>query len=125
MSSAERADGETLFRETTERFRVLRLVTEVRVDGIYVRLAPLQRSFRWIPAEQIRDASVTSYAATTYGGWHWGVRRTPGGNAVYRLRGDRGVEVVGSNEERWFIGSRRPGELEAAIERVRTSDESR
>lgn len=109
------SDGEAMFRETTERFLLLRLVTEVRPDGLFVRLEPFQRSFRQIPSDQIRDVTVTSYSATTYGGWHWGLRRTPGGNAVYRLQGDRGIEVVQTNGDRWFVGSRRPAELESAV----------
>ncbi len=36
MSLTENSD-ETLFRETTERFWLLRLVSEVRESGIYVR----------------------------------------------------------------------------------------
>lgn len=121
MSSSGKVSGETTFRETTDRFWILRLITEVREDGVYVRLGPLQRSFRRIPPDQIRDVSATSYAATTYGGWHWGMRRTLSGNTVYRLRGDGGVEVVRTNGERWFIGSQRPAELKSAIERIRTS----
>ncbi|WP_323192060.1 hypothetical protein [Halostella sp. PRR32] len=123
MSSAENTDDETIFRETTERFWLLRLVTEVRGDGVNVRLHPVQCSFRRIPAAQIRDVNATSYAGTAYGGWHWGVRRTPNGNTVYRLRGGQGVEVERTNGERWFIGSQRPTELQSAIERICTPDE--
>lgn len=117
MSTSTR-DDETLFHETTERFWVLRLITEVRESGVFVRLDPFQRSFRRLPPDQIQNASITSYAATTYAGWHWGVRRTPGGNTVYRLRGDQGVEVVRANGERWFIGSKRPEKFAAAIEQI-------
>lgn len=120
MNRTENHD-ETLFRETTERFWILRLVTEVRERGIYVRLEPLQRSFRRIPPNQIHEVSVTSYRATTYAGWHWGVRRTPSGNTVYRLRGNRGVEIVQETGVRWFIGSQRPNELKSIIERISTT----
>lgn len=118
MSPSENRADETLFRETTDRFWVLRLVTEVRESGLYVRLEPLQRSFRHVPAEQIRAANVASYSATNYAGWHWGMRRTPGGNTVYRLRGGRGVEVESTTGKRWFVGSQRPERLAAAIEEV-------
>lgn len=111
-----------LFREVTERFRVLRLVTEVGADGLYVRLEPFQRTFRHLPRERIREVRATSYAATDYGGWHWGLWRTPGGNTVYRLRGSRGVTVVRSDGTEWFVGSQRPAELEAALEEVVSGD---
>ncbi|MEF8853793.1 MAG: hypothetical protein V5A28_15470 [Haloarculaceae archaeon] len=116
-------DGEApLFREVTGRFGVLRLVTTVDRDGLAVRLGPLQRSPRRLPADEIRTVRVTAYDASTYAGWHWGVRRTPGGNTVYRLRGGRGVEVVRTDGRRWFVGSRRPAELASAVERVTTGD---
>lgn len=113
-------DDESIFRESTRRFWCLRLITDVRPDGLYVRLSPLQRSFRHIPGQEIDTVRVEPYAATTYSGWHWGLRRTLGGNTVYRLRGDEGVEVVLTTGDRWFIGSQRPAQLKSALEQVAT-----
>ena len=123
MSDMGNGEQKTLYRETTERFVVLRLVTEVREDGIYIRLKPLQRSFRRIRPDDVQHVNVASYEATTYAGWHWGMHRSLSGNTVYRLRGDRGVEIELTNEERWFIGSQRPEALESAIENVRNTKE--
>ena len=122
MSPSENRGDEVLFREVTNRFWILQLITEIRRDGIYVRFEPLQRSFRRISVEQIQDISVTSYSATSYAGWHWGVRRTPGGNTVYRLQGGRGVEVALSGGEQWFIGSQRPKDLKEAIDQIHNSE---
>ena len=123
MSSSHSTDDEAIYRETTDRFWIFRLVAEVRANGIDVRLAPFQRSFRRIQSGQIQNVRTTAYAATTYSGWHWGLRRTPGGHTVYRLRGGEGVEVVPTSGERWFIGSQRATELEAAIEQLQPSNE--
>lgn len=120
MPEEQNGKKTTLFRETTERFWLLQLVSEVREDGIYVRLEPLQRSFQRIRPGAIRDVTVTTYAATTYAGWHWGVRKTPGGNTVYRLRGNRGVEIELENGRRWFIGSKHPKAFASAIKRIAT-----
>ena len=117
---ARTARDATRFREMTERFWMLRLVTEVRSDGLYVRFEPFQRTFRHLPPEQIREARTTSYSATDFGGWHWGMRHTPGGNTVYRLRGGRGVAVTQPDGTTWFVGSRRPAELEAALAEITT-----
>lgn len=106
------------YRETIDRFWLLRLITEVRPDGLYVRLAPFHRSFRRVPASQIDDVTVTTYSPATYGGWHWGVRRSLGGNTAYRLRGDRGVELVLEGGRKIFIGSQSPSELETAVRRT-------
>jgi hypothetical protein len=110
------AESAVRFREVTERFWLLRLVTEVREDGLYVRLAPLQRNLRHVPASDVDTLRETTYDSSAYDGWHWGFRRTGGGHRVYRLSGKQGVEVVRASGERWFIGSQRSGELVAALE---------
>ena len=121
MSRPARTDLDApRFREVTERFWILRLVTEVRSDGLYVRLEPFQRAFRHLPPERIREIRATSYSAMDFGGWHWGVRRTPGGNTVYRLRGSRGVAVTQPDGTTWFVGSQRPTEFETALADVAT-----
>lgn len=121
MKSKETNEKERLFRETTERFWFLQLIIEVQKDGIYVRLEPFQRSFRQIRLDDIQNVTVTTYDATTYAGWHWGVSRTLRGNTVYRLQGGRGVEIQLENGNRWFIGSQQPADLAAAIERTEST----
>ena len=103
------------FREVSERFWMLRLVTEVRADGLYVRLHPFERTFRHLPPERIQEARATSYSAMDFTDWHWGLRHTPGGNTVYRLRGNQGVAVTQPDGTTWFVGSERPAELEASL----------
>lgn len=110
------------FHETTQRFWLLELIREVHDDGVYVRLAPIQRSFRRIPTTRIRDASVLPYAATSYGGWHWGLRRAPSGNTVYRLHGGRGIELTRTDGTSVFIGTQRPKAFAAAIRQVVDAD---
>lgn len=121
-ASSGSEDDDPVYREVTSRFWILRLVTEARVDGLYVRLEPLQRSFRRIPVDRIKEVHVETYSARAYGGWHWGLRRTPSGNTVYRLRGSRGVEVTLTDGTRWFIGSQHPSRLKSSLEWVSNSN---
>jgi hypothetical protein len=114
-TTQETTEREELYREVTERFWILRLITKVHRDAITVELAPFQRSPRHIASTEIADVSVATYSSGTYGGWHWGLRRSAGGNTVYRLRGNRGVELTLRDGTRIFIGSQTPSELEAAI----------
>lgn len=104
-----------VYQEKTKRFWILRLMTEVRADGVYVRLSPIQRSFRRIPFTKIEDIRVTAYSAKTYGGWHWGLRSSPRGNTVYRLHGNQGVELTLTNGRKFFIGSQTPEQLSREI----------
>ena len=113
---------EPVYRETTERFWVLRLTTEVRHNGIYIQFEPIHRSFRHTSFQEIDEAHTTTYSASTYGGWHWGIRWSFSGNTVYRLRGNRGVELVLTDGSRVFIGSQQPTELETAITRTAKRD---
>lgn len=116
--STETAD-ERRFSEERTRFYFVRLRTEVREDGVYVRLAPIQRSFSRIRPAALQAVEVTGYDSSRYGGWHWGIRWTPGGNRVYRLYSGDGVEVTKTDGERWFIGTARPAALRDAIDALR------
>ena len=92
----------------------LKLVTEVRPDGLYVRFVPLHRRCRHIPFDSnlLAVHSIT-YSIVDYGGW--GIRWVPNGKA-YNVRGNQGVRLDFANGRHLMIGSQRPGELAAAIE---------
>lgn len=111
---------EPTYREETRRFGMLRMVVEVHDDEVRLRMRPLP-STRRIGFDEIVGCEVATYAARTYGGWHWGVRTAPGGNTVYRLRGDRGVELELAGRRKVFIGSQQPSDLHAAIVHARAS----
>lgn len=111
------------FQEKTSRFWILSLVTEVRSDGVYVRLAPVERTFRRLETTEIESYRVVEYSPTTYQGWHWGLHRTSTGHLIYRLRGTRGVEITHRDGTRWFVGSSRPDELLAAVDQLVDPDE--
>ena len=96
-----------------------RLVTEVRVDGIYIRYIPFHRSFRRIGFEDLRRYEVRTYRPLAeYGGWgiRYGFR---GKGRAYNVSGNRGVQIELSNGKRLLIGSQRPEDLVRAIETKR------
>jgi hypothetical protein len=111
-------DDRTVHRESRRAFLALGPVTEVRPDGLYVRLGPLQGRLRHVPSEGTAAVGVDSYSAADHGGWHWGVRTSLSGDRIAsRVRGDRGVTVRRTDGSEPFVGSGRPGEL-AAVESV-------
>jgi hypothetical protein len=90
---------------------LMRLVTEVRDDGLHIRVFPFFR--RRIPWDQIASASARTYRPLRdYGGW--GLRWNRQGVA-YTARGDRGVQLVLGDGRRVLIGSQRPEELVKAV----------
>lgn len=104
------------FRESQRRFGLLRLDTEVRDDGLYVKFWPLHWSFRRIPFEDVEDVSVTTYSAREFGGWAWGIRIGPSLDSMaYRVRGDQGVRVERASGTDLFLGTQSPAELADAI----------
>lgn len=92
----------------------LRLETEVRTGGVFVRLRPLW----WI---RINLDGCTSHKPVTYrpileyGGW--GIRLGWKGRA-YNARGNRGVRLEFPNGRHILLGSQTPEQLDAAIEQV-------
>jgi len=91
----------------------IRLITEVRTDGIYIRFAPIHRSFRRLPLDQITGVERTEFGLLTYGGI--GIRWTPDTVAYMTTRGS-GVKVDRENAKSVVIGSREPAELVSAFE---------
>lgn len=88
----------------------LKLITEVRQDGLYVRFYPFHFSYRRYPYESINSYKVRVYSPLKeYGGL--GIRYGRKGMA-YNVRGDRGVQLELKNGQGLLIGSQRPEELE-------------
>jgi hypothetical protein len=95
----------------------LRLTTEVRDDGLYVRFAPLHRSFRQVPWSDVSSVDSVRYRPILeYGGW--GVRWRPG-SVAYNVHGSRGVFLRRRAHRDLLVGSQRADELAAAVEAAR------
>lgn len=93
-------------------FLAIRLTTEVREDGVYVRFEPFHRSFRCIPFPDIERVETTNFGVLTYGGI--GIRWTPSTIAYMTDRGE-GVKIHRRNAKSVVIGSHHADELAAAI----------
>jgi hypothetical protein len=94
----------------------LRLVTEVRDDGLYVRFVPFHFSFIHITPEELASREAITYSPLwDYGGW--GIRYGRNGKA-YNVSGNRGVQLTYRNGKKLLIGSQRPEELVQALQVV-------
>jgi hypothetical protein len=93
-------------------FYTLKLITEVRKDGLYVNFFPVSRQV--IRFDDIRNCEVLTYNAVKESGG-WGIRHLRGGKA-YNMSGNRGVQLDTSTRGKVIIGSQRPDELARAIE---------
>jgi hypothetical protein len=94
-------------------FWYARLDVQVNATELTVRFRPFHLKPRHIPLASITDARARQYSALgEYGGW--GIRMGVHGWA-YNVSGDDGVQLTLADGRRILIGSRRSGELEAAI----------
>lgn len=100
-------------------FYSLKMVTEVRKDGIYIRFYPFHFSFRYFPIKTIQSYEVLTYnPIRDYGGW--GIRYGLKGTA-YNTKGNKGVRfefMEGNNVKKLMVGSQMPEKLSAAIDRA-------
>jgi hypothetical protein len=94
-------------------FYSIKLVTEVRYDGLYVRFFPLQFHSHKISYEEIKRYEIRTYSAIKeYGGY--GIRLGKQGKA-YNVHGNRGVQFEFQDGKRLLIGSQRPEEFMQAL----------
>ena len=94
-------------------FYKLKLTTEVRKNGLYIRFFPFHLSFKGIPLEKLKRHAVRTYSPITeYGGW--GIKWGSGGKA-YNVSGNRGVQLEFTDGKRLLIGSQKPEQFDSAI----------
>jgi hypothetical protein len=94
----------------------LRLETEVRADGIYLKMWPLHRSFRRISWSEVKRYEPRQYnPLREFGGW--GIRWVPG-KVAYNVSGNQGIWIERTNERSVLIGSQRVEEFVTAIDEV-------
>ena len=97
-------------------FLIMRLETEVRDFFLSYRMYPLQIRWRNVPASEIASAEAVTYRPILeYGGW--GMRVGFRGRA-YNVSGNRGVFIRRKSGSCFLLGSQRPDELAAAIEKA-------
>lgn len=95
-------------------FSDLRLITQIRTDGIYVRFAPFERSFKNYSWHTIHEVFVSKFNLVTTGG---GIRFGPLGRADI-FSGDTGLQIIFKNGERLLIGTRHLDEMKSALSKL-------
>ena len=100
-------------------FYKLKLITQVRQDGLYIRFAPIHFSFKKIPLNNLKKHYVRTYdPIREYGGW--GIKYGKNGK-VYNVSGNRGVQLEFTDRKSFLIGSQKPEQLDSAIEHLKNN----
>lgn len=99
-------------------FLIIKLETEVRSDGLYVRFYPIHIRYKKFTADNLQQYYTRRYRPILeYGGWGIRYSFTKKGKA-YNISGNKGVQLVLKNGKKLLIGSQRPDELVAAIDQM-------
>ena len=102
-------------------FLLLKLETEVRPDGLYIRFFPAHIHFKRFTAEDLSEYYAREYKPLReYGGW--GIRCSLRKGRAYNVSGNKGVQLVFKSGKRLLIGSQRAAELEEAIRSIMESN---
>ena len=97
-------------------FYSLKLITEVRKDGIYLRYFPFHRKFKIFHYTEIESYAAREYKPIReYGGW--GIRYVIGGIA-YNVYGNKGLQLILKSKKKILIGTQKPEEFYKAINKV-------
>jgi hypothetical protein len=96
----------------------LRLTTQLREDGIYVRFFPFHRAYRHYPWHTLQHVYVRTYAPLSeFGGWglRWG---WSGSGIAYNVSGNQGLQLKFNDGKKLLIGTRQPQEMEAVLQQL-------
>ncbi len=97
-------------------FYSIKLVTEVRYDGLFVRFFPLQFHAHKISYGEIKNYEVRTYSALKeYGGY--GIRLGARGKA-YNVYGNKGIQIEFQDGKQLLVGTQRPEEFASALASV-------
>jgi hypothetical protein len=99
-------------------FYFFKLETIIKTDGIYVRFFPIHIAYKKYAWDTINKSFVREYNAIgEYGGWgiHYGIFGS--GNAL-NVSGNKGLQLVFTNDKKLLIGTNKPQELTEALLKI-------
>lgn len=103
-------------------FASIRLETQIREDGIYVRFFPFHLRFRYFSPDELERFYVRTYSPLTeYGGWGMRISLTGAGKA-YNISGRKGLQLEFKNGKRLLIGTQKAEELSLILDQVKSPD---
>ena len=97
-------------------FLFMRLETQIKEDGIYVRFFPIHFKFRRFVWAEIAEVYVRQYSPLAeFGGW--GLRYGLKGKA-YNVAGNQGIQLVFKSGNHLLIGTQKPEAAAEALNQI-------
>ncbi|HJW17491.1 MAG TPA: hypothetical protein VJ499_10245 [Flavisolibacter sp.] len=104
-------------------FANIKMVTQLREDGIYVRFPPFQPAFSKYEWKDITEVYIREYNALyEYGGWGirfglMGIKYGQGGKA-YIISGNQGIQLEMKDGTKVLIGTQKPDEISSILRKL-------
>ena len=96
-------------------FRFIKLQTDIKNDGIYVRFFPIQITYRKYTWDKLNKIYVRQYnPITEYGGWGMRYNFFGKGKAL-NVSGNQGLQLTTTNNSRILIGTNKPEQLKEVL----------
>jgi hypothetical protein len=94
----------------------IKMVTQIRDDGIYVRFPPFQPGFKKFLWKDIKQVYIRRYdALSEYMGW--GIKIGPMGRG-YIVGGNMGIQIVLNNNYSVLIGTQQSEKVDAILKKI-------
>lgn len=94
----------------------MKLETQIKDNGLYVRFFPFHMTFKEYKWDSISKSHVRQYNPIgEYGGW--GLRIGPAGKA-FNVSGDKGLQVEFVDNKKLLIGTNKPDELTDVLKTI-------
>ncbi|MCW3113115.1 MAG: hypothetical protein JWR18_1511 [Segetibacter sp.] len=91
----------------------MKLETQIRKDGIYVKFFPFHLSFKEYKWNDVKKSYVRQYnPMSEYGGWglRWGLA-----GKAFNVSGDKGLQLEFLDNKKVLIGTNKAEELKATL----------
>ncbi|MEJ7558575.1 MAG: hypothetical protein WKF66_09730 [Pedobacter sp.] len=94
----------------------LKQYTQIKADGVYVKLFPIQIQYKYHSWESIQKSYIRVYnPISEYGGW--GLKGSKRNSAVNQTGSD-GLQLVFKDGNKLLIGTQKPEEIAAALKKI-------
>ena len=97
-------------------FLLMKLETQIKEDGIYVRYLPFQMKFKYYSWTDLSKCYVRQYSPVgEYGGWEMKGR---GNNKALNISGNKGLQLEIKDGKKLLIGTNNPDEITSILHKL-------
>lgn len=94
----------------------VKLETQIKKDGIYVKFIPFIFKFKHFEWSQLEKTYITKYKPIIdYGGWGW---RIGAKGKAYNISGNMGLQLVFMDNKKLLIGTQKPDEISQILNQL-------